>query len=66
MLRDFLVCHITASLWLMLVLLSAYVAGKPVTDVALEFYILIFAVYTSGGLVRAGLNKALGAEEEQT
>lgn len=64
MLRDFLASHITSSLWLLLVLLSSYATGKPVSGIALEFYLLTFTTILSGLMVRAGLNKALGAEEK--
>lgn len=65
MLRNLLACHITASLWLMLVLVSAYITGKSVEGIALEFYLLIFTTTLSGFMTRSSLNKVLGAEEKK-
>lgn len=64
MLRDFLSSHITASFWLLLVLISAYITGKLVADVALEFYLLTVTISLSSLMCRSGINMVLGAEEE--
>jgi len=64
MLRNFLACHITASFWLLLVLVSAYITGKSVEGVALEFYFLVFTTALGGLMTRSGLDKLLGAEEK--
>ena len=64
MLRNLLACHVTASLWLLLVIASAYVTGKPFAGIALEFYLLAFTTILSGLMVRAGVNKLLGTEEK--
>jgi uncharacterized membrane protein YcfT len=64
MLRDLLAGHVTASLWLLLVLVSSYVTGKPFAGIALEFYLLIFTVLLSGFTTRAALDKVLGTEEK--
>jgi hypothetical protein len=64
MLRDFLACHASASLWLLLVLVSAYVTGKPFVGIALEFYLLVFTTVLSGLMVRAGVDKLFGTEEK--
>jgi hypothetical protein len=64
MLRDLLACHTTASLWLLLVLVSSYVTGKPLAGIALELYLLIFTVLLGGFMARAALDKVLGTEEK--
>ena len=64
MLRNLLASHATASLWLLLVLVSLYVSGKPLAGIALEFYLLIFTVLLSGFTARATLDKWLGTGEK--
>jgi hypothetical protein len=57
-LLNFLSCHITASLWLLLLYLAGRSAGKSVeADLAMPFYTLGFAMHASGLLIGWGLRR---------
>jgi membrane protein DedA with SNARE-associated domain len=56
-LLNFLSCHITASLWLLLLFLAGNSAGESVEDIAMRWYILGFAIHSSGLLIGWGLRR---------